>query len=198
MNAFFYYRSQFKAQIEETCSTTNSNEISKVAAARWKNEPDDVKKIYRDMSKKAYDAFKLKVASFLLQHPDFEWNKKKKVVDISSQPRMILPKRKVRQLNEKLQQAIKEETLGDYSDKVESDTPTYFDTSSESSEASPKKLDRVSFYSPHRTETPTNPSFDELVVSFIREFDPTYGHKVVDFEDLVESCLKEFNPLYSY
>lgn len=66
MNAFFYYRSQFKAQIEETCSTTNSNEISKVAAARWKNEPDDVKKIYRDMSKKAYDAFKLKVASFLL------------------------------------------------------------------------------------------------------------------------------------
>lgn len=66
MNAFFFYRKHLKHKIAESNSTTNSNQISKIAAEQWKNEPESVKQIYKEMSKKAYDDFKIKVISRLM------------------------------------------------------------------------------------------------------------------------------------
>ncbi|KAJ3322284.1 hypothetical protein HDV06_003177 [Boothiomyces sp. JEL0866] len=186
MNAFFYYRSQFKDQFEESCSTTNSNEISKVAAVRWKDEPEDVKKIYREMSKKAYDAFKLK---------------KKKVADTTMTPRMILPKRKAKMAiavprleEESTADIVKESNLSPVSDSLSDSSENESYAFNEQPTSPIKQMD--STIQPEQCYVTV--SFDELVISFIREFDPTYQQKIVDFEDLVESCLKEFNPLHSY
>ncbi|KAJ3273214.1 hypothetical protein HDV01_004716 [Terramyces sp. JEL0728] len=184
MNAFFFYRSKAKHDIEETCSTTNSNEISRVAAIRWKNEPDEVKKVYQDMSKKAYDAFKIK-------HPDFEWNKKKKPSEYTDR-RLLLPKR-----NAKLKKDNQHIGKLDFQDSKDAEGALCTDSQTElKDKLLPETTNEILFFTwlsqiSNTNETEPDMNFDELVVSFIREFNPNYG---VDFEDLVDSCIRELNP----
>ncbi|KAJ3256996.1 hypothetical protein HK103_004979 [Boothiomyces macroporosus] len=152
MNAFFFYRNHLKAHLEETNSTTNSNEISKIAAAQWKKEPEQVKKIYKDLSKRAYDEFKLK-------YPDFEWNHKKR---------------------------IKRDTGSIYNEEVQVPETSLQDSKNDSNaiENSPISIsdaDIVEKSSPQST-------------GYISDWSEQFS----DFDDLVDSFIKEFNPSYPY
>ncbi|KAJ3273215.1 hypothetical protein HDV01_004717 [Terramyces sp. JEL0728] len=159
MNAFFFYRNHLKAQLEEENSTTNSNEISKIAAAQWKKESEKVRKVYKDMSKKAYDEFKLK-------YPDFEWNHKKRI--------KREPERQDIPLADQERKAL---------DASLASSP--FGSSYKSSRSnSISDGDSVNISSPYSSLSvsdwsETYSDFDELVDSFIKEFNPSYPYQSI-------------------
>ncbi|KAJ3269461.1 hypothetical protein HDV01_001381 [Terramyces sp. JEL0728] len=74
LNAFFFYKTEKKKEIVQSYTIASSNEISKIAAILWKNEPEFVKDIYRKMSRKAFQEHKL-------SHPDYVWNVGRKHVE---------------------------------------------------------------------------------------------------------------------
>ncbi|KAJ3320072.1 hypothetical protein HDV06_005722 [Boothiomyces sp. JEL0866] len=66
MNAYFFYKSHMKDTILINNPNANSSEIAKIAALQWKNEPEHIKEIYREQSRKAFRQHKL-------DHPNYEW-----------------------------------------------------------------------------------------------------------------------------
>ncbi|KAJ3322283.1 hypothetical protein HDV06_003176 [Boothiomyces sp. JEL0866] len=160
MNAFFFYRNHLKAQLEERNSTTNSNEISKIAAAQWKREPETVKKIYKDLSKRAYDEFKLK-------YPDFEWNHKKR---IKREPPEV-----TFQDASKVQDTTLHQSAND-SNRNLTNHPSPSSSDAESMEqSSPYSTGYISDWSEQYSD------FDDLVESFIKEFNPSYPYHLYDY-----------------
>ncbi|KAJ3312060.1 hypothetical protein HDV04_003448 [Boothiomyces sp. JEL0838] len=167
MNAFFYYRQHVRDEIEKTCAVSNSNEISKIAAERWRNESDKVQQIYRNMSKDAYDAFKLK-------HPDYIWNQKRKIlpkptpqIDLDSSSSHTLSP--VYKTNKPLNDAVLHGSTRN--SPVGSSLNTQFDL----------------------LKVPTSIQ-DNCYIPLECSITPSI---YFDFEELVDSFISEFNPYYS-
>ncbi|KAJ3322285.1 hypothetical protein HDV06_003178 [Boothiomyces sp. JEL0866] len=172
MNAFFYYRQHVKDEIEATCSTSNSNEISKIAAERWKGESEQVQQLYRNKSKEAYDAFKLK-------HPDFIWNHKRKLL-----PKPV-PICKVTSV-ERCTPSPKETEC-----RASEISPTStIDSSSTSSSSTSSTCFSISPYDLF----PFQVSNQIPQINSAQKLAADAPNNVMDFEELVDSFINEFNP----
>ncbi|KAJ3320074.1 hypothetical protein HDV06_005724 [Boothiomyces sp. JEL0866] len=74
LNAYFYYRMAKRSEIIKQHPNINSMQVAKIAAKLWKSEPNSVKQVYRQMSKKAFEEHKI-------NYPNFIWQTGKKKRD---------------------------------------------------------------------------------------------------------------------
>ncbi|KAJ3320073.1 hypothetical protein HDV06_005723 [Boothiomyces sp. JEL0866] len=59
MNAYFLYKEAIREVLAKKAPTPSSSDISKMAAENWKLEPEDVKQVYREMARAAFEQHKI-------------------------------------------------------------------------------------------------------------------------------------------
>ncbi|KAJ2992575.1 hypothetical protein HDV02_002983 [Globomyces sp. JEL0801] len=69
MNCFFRYKQYIRPKIISMHGRIINSEVSRITAEMWKNEDPELKKRFKEESRKAYEAHKLK-------YPDFVWPSK--------------------------------------------------------------------------------------------------------------------------
>ncbi|KAJ3310060.1 hypothetical protein HDV04_005403 [Boothiomyces sp. JEL0838] len=65
MNAYFLYKEATRAVLSKNIPTPSSSDISKMAAANWKLEPEHVKEEYRVKARAAFGQYKVNKKSMI-------------------------------------------------------------------------------------------------------------------------------------